>query len=552
MTETARVVRTHGDLLEMVALILDKKKKSEAMAPWKLVLAVVAFMVVLDNQAFYKRVFEIYPFTGFNLAFMFSLAIVFAGVTLLILAPFCIKKATKPLLIFFLISASLIAYFQDNYGIVVDVTMIDNVVSTNTGEALDLLHWKLLLYLVFLGLAPSFLVARARLRVLPMKTHLVHALKLFLASLLAVVLTVVCFSKHYASFLREHKPVRAYANPTFPVYSLGKYLGRTFKSPPVEDGPFQLDAHIPENDVDRELIIFVVGETARADRFSLNGYERETNPVLSQKEVYFFSDVHSCGTSTAHSVPCIFSSLDRSGYKKNAHEPNLIDFLLEADINVLWRDNNSDQKDIARGAVYEDYKDPEVNTVCDVECRDEGMLVGLEDYIEAHPEGDIFIVLHQMGNHGPAYYKRYPEAFEVFSPVCRTNQLEECSSEEIDNAYDNAILYTDYFLGRVIDFLQPYSNRFETAMVYFSDHGESLGEHNVYLHGLPYFMAPEVQKKIPAIMWFGESYQVDRNQLQRNLGRPYSHDNIFHTMLGLMEVQTGPYDMSLDMRMPEN
>lgn len=527
-------------------------KKPEGIAAWNLILRVVAFIVVVDNQAFFNRVMDIYPQNWLNLAFLVSLSFVFTGATLLIVMPFSMRLITKHVLIFLLITSSLIAYFQNNYGIVIDITMIQNIIATNPHEAMDLFHWKLLLYLLFLGLVPSYYVARTRLRSQPLKADLFHLLKFGSVSLLIIILLIVSFSKHYASFFREHKSVRSYANPTFPAYSMFKFVAETFKTNPREHEAFVLDAQIPENDEDRELIIFVVGETARADRFSLNGYGRETNPVLSEKDVISFSDVHSCGTSTAHSVPCIFSPQGRSDFKNNGKEANLIDFLIDAGVQVLWRDNNSNQKITGRGAVYQDYRDPEVNTICDIECRDEGMLVGLEDYIESHPEGDIFIVLHQMGNHGPAYYKRYPPEFEVFSPVCRTNQLENCSKEEIDNAYDNAILYTDYFLGRVIDFLDPYSDRFETAMVYFSDHGESLGEHNVYLHGLPYFMAPEAQKQVPAIMWFGESFHIDQNHLRRNAGEPYSHDHIFHTLMGLMEVGSTIYDPSMDIRLHGN
>jgi len=177
-------------------------------------------------------------------------------------------------------------------------------------------------------------------------------------------------------------------------------------------------------------------------------------------------------------------------------------------------------------------------------------LLNLQNYIDAHPQGDIFIVLHQMGNHGPAYYKRYPPAFEKFRPACKTNQLEHCSIEEISNAYDNAILYTDYFLSQTIQLLKKNDGQFETALLYVSDHGESLGENNLYLHGLPYWIAPDAQKHVPLVMWFGEHFDKDElnlSALRRKEDNPLSHDYIFHTILGLMEVQTSIYDPSLDL-----
>jgi len=174
------------------------------------------------------------------------------------------------------------------------------------------------------------------------------------------------------------------------------------------------------------------------------------------------------------------------------------------------------------------------------------MLGGLQDYIDRTEAGDIFIVLHQMGNHGPAYYKRYPGRFERFAPVCRSNQLEQCTGEEIENAYANAVLYTDYFLSRVIGLLKANSKDFHTAMVYVSDHGESLGENRVYLHGLPYFVAPDEQKHVAAVMWFGDSFGVDRKALRAISGLRFSHDNLFHTVLGMMEIRTAVYKKDLD------
>lgn len=228
----------------------------------------------------------------------------------------------------------------------------------------------------------------------------------------------------------------------------------------------------------------------------------------------------------------------------------MLEFVKYVEVTVLWRDNNSSLKGVADRVAYEDFRQSEINPLCDVECRDEGMLDGLQAYINSIQGGDVFIVLHQMGNHGPAYYKRYPEEFEKFTPVCKTNQLESCSKEEIDNAYDNAILYTDYFLSKVIDFLEANADEFEADILYISDHGESLGESGVYLHGMPYFIAPQAQTHVPMIMWFGNDLgmaEVDVAELKKNIHEEYSHDNIFHTLLGLLEVDISVYDKSMDL-----
>ena len=309
------------------------------------------------------------------------------------------------------------------------------------------------------------------------------------------------------------------------------------------------DARISERDRHRELIILVIGETARADRFSINGYARDTTPRLREANAISLPDFRSCGTSTAISVPCMFSprGMARFDPKQAAEEENLLDVLQRAGVNVLWLDNNSDSKGTALRVPYRDYKSPGTNTVCDTECRDEGMLVPLQDYIDSHPAGDIVIVLHQMGNHGPAYYKRYPPAFEKFQPTCKSKDLGLCSREEIGNAYDNAILYTDHFLGKTIELLKRNDAKFETALFYLSDHGESLGEGGLYLHGLPRALAPESQLHVPAILWFGSGVDgLDREALMRKRQQRFTHDHLFHTVLGFLEIRTSAYKPELD------
>lgn len=360
---------------------------------------------------------------------------------------------------------------------------------------------------------------------------------------------VYMFGNFYSSFFREHKEVRVYANPIMYIYSSYKYVSTALDNRKRILAELGRDANIPKTDIERELVIIVVGETARSGNFSLNGYTKKTNPLLEKEAVYSFKDFQSCGTSTAVSVPCMFSHINGDNFtiEKGKNNENLLDILKHAGINVLWRDNNSDSKDVALRVAYEDFSSKNKNPVCDIECRDVGMLHGLQDYVNSTLDGDIVIVLHQMGNHGPDYYKRYPQSFEKFTPACHTNQLEKCSEEEITNTYDNAILYTDYFLSETINLLKKNNNKFETAMVYISDHGESLGENGIYLHGMPNFMAPDNQRNVGAILWLGDSYDdLNKKTLATKITNAYSHDNFFHTVLGLLEVDTDVYNKSLD------
>ncbi len=464
------------------------------------------------------------------------------------LAIFCTKYTAKPILIIILSASALAGYFMNNYNIVIDGTMIQNILETDIRESLDLFSFKLVLYLLFAGILPSVFIYNVAIEYKSLKIELLSRLKTITVAILIIFLMVFSFSKFYTSFFREHKPLRYSANPITYIYSIGKYIASNLDKGEIVMTPLGTDAKIPITDMDRELIIVVLGEAARADRFSLNGYQKKTNPLLEKEDIINFPNMCSCGTTTSVSVPCMFSVFNRNGYssKKAKSTQNILDVLSYAGVNILWRDNNSDSKGVALRVTYEDFRYPNNNPICDVECRDEGMLEGLQEYIDSQKQGDILIILHQMGNHGPAYYKRYPKRFEKFRPTCKTNQLEECTKEEINNAYDNAILYTDYFLSKVIKLLKQNTNRFEAVMFYLSDHGESLGEKNVYLHGLPYFMAPEAQKHIAAIMWFGDGFKIDKDAIKNNALKEYSHDNFFHTLLGLMEVDTSVYDINMD------
>ncbi|MGB5538874.1 MAG: phosphoethanolamine--lipid A transferase [Gammaproteobacteria bacterium] len=519
----------------------------------RLNLLATAFLVLFANQAFFRNVAAAYPDTLYTLAFTASLGILLAGFIMLLLTLLTWQPVTRALLAVILLLASVTAYFMDSYNVVIDTGMLRNVVQTDVRESLDLFDYRLLVYVLLLGVLPALFVLRVPIQPRPFRHELFAKLKVVTVIVVVITAQLLLFSKAYASFFREHKPLRYYSNPLTSLWSGGKYLAESVPTGPLIVEALGMDAVTPPGDKHRELVIFVLGETARADHFSLNGYARETNPLLAKENVISLTDMQACGTSTAVSVPCIFSRLGRSDYSddKARHSENLLDVLAHAGVQVLWRDNNSSSKGVADRVTYQDFRTSGNNTVCDDECRDEGMLVGLQDYIDGTGSGDIFIVLHQMGNHGPAYYKRYPAEFEKFTPVCRTSQLEDCSSEEISNAYDNAILYTDYFLSKVIALLRQNDDRFETTMMYISDHGESLGEHGVYLHGLPWIMAPDAQKDVGALLWLDSDFDAAlAGALQANSARSWSHDNIFHTVLGLLEIDTAIYDRELDITRP--
>lgn len=512
------------------------------MTQTSVIFLVVIFIMMTGNYALWHGILEIYPFQLSNIPFLVSLTLFFSSLTAIFFLLTCYGKATRWVLALFLVISSQSAYYMDHLGVIIDTVMIDNMMQTNLSESESLITLTLIMRTIFFGLIPAWLILKYCPAASNFKRELKSRLRALLFCFVTMIVLIIPFTADYSSFIREHKIVRFYANPTYTVYSVIKYVLQQSN----------ISANIPLNKIaedaalldppssKKELVIMVVGETARADRFSLNGYKRNTNPLLSKQNVVSFADVSSCGTSTGVSVPCMFSSLGRKHYDKEKalEQENALDVLAKNGIEVLWRDNNSDSKGVATRIKYEDFKTPTLNPVCKGECRDIGMLSGLEKYIQSHADKDIFIVLHQMGNHGPEYYRRYPKEFERFKPACQTGELRDCSQEEIDNAYDNAILYTDYFLSEVINFLKKYDATHETAMLYVADHGESLGEHGIYLHAAPYLFAPKAQTHVPVITWFGKNFDYKLEDINPYKNYPLSHDDLFCSLLATYELDS--------------
>ncbi|ASM38627.1 MAG: phosphoethanolamine--lipid A transferase [Campylobacter sputorum] len=523
---------------------------------FSLIMIISILFVAFYNFTFFTNVASVYNIRE-NFIYFISMVVILFSFSVFFFTLFSSRYTTKPILIFVILVSSIAAYFMDNYGVIIDNTMLTNVLQTNTSETADLLSIKLFLYIIFLGIIPSIFIYKFKIIYPNFKTQFFSKLKILSIFLLIILATMLSFSKFYTSFFREHKPLRYTINPFYWLYSVGDFSTKSLKSTNIRFVKLGEDAKVVEtsledkNDDKKELIILVIGEAARSDHFSLNGYERDTNPLLSKENIINFPNFTSCGTTTAVSVPCMFSALRHDNFDKDKakNQDNALDILSRAGVRILWRDNNSDSKDVATRMEYENFKTNQNNKVYDnQECRDIGMLDGLDKFIDKNKNKDILIVLHQMGNHGPAYFKRYPKEFEKFTPVCNSNDLQECDQQSIINAYDNAILYTDYFLSEVIKFSKKYSSTHENAVIYMSDHGESLGENNIYLHGLPYAIAPQAQKHVPAFIWLGDGFfDVDSKKLKEKAKNgEFSQDYLFHTLLSIFEVQSEIYDKNLD------
>lgn len=528
-----------------------------------LALVCAAFIVIANNGALFKALserLEVASAAGATFVFTAYLLLI----TILCLLFFIAGHAytLKPILIFFIGLSATLSYFSQQLGIVFDVDMIRNVAETirdnNRQEAFELISLPLVIHLLLFGLLPSLLVAWVKPRYEKSLRALIWRLGIA-ATLLAVAGVMVWANYKFISFfVRENREVRVYSIPTYPIFALQKYVKELSKEANVAFRVLGQDA-IQEKPLPRRVIgVMVVGETARADHLSLNGYARTTNPLLESENLLNFSEVTSAGTSTAYSVPAMFSFLPAEKYspERADAQSNALDVLRHAGVKVIWIENNSSSKGVAdRIDTINLRKNPDESAplYSDGGYFDEALVGYLDQCIEG-ATGDVLVVLHTMGSHGPTYHKRYPASFAQFTPDCQGNSPQECDEELVINAYDNTILYTDFVLDGLIEYLKLRAEDSDTFLLYASDHGESLGEEGIYLHGLPDFIAPEAQTHVPMLAWISEGYSTSHGlasaSVKATINTPLSHANLPHTLLGLLDVKTTLYQSGLDIFTP--
>jgi lipid A ethanolaminephosphotransferase len=492
-------------------------------------------------------------------ALLFGLQAVFAG-----------RWSTKILAAVLLLATAPALYFMLSYGIVIDPSMIRNTFQTDAKESADLLSVGLIACVVGVGLAPCLWLLRRPHSAVGWGQRAKRNALAFVIGIAVAGAAVAAVSGSIATLMRNHTGLRYLITPLNIVYGVGRTVAGQAKSLPfVSLGAVTVSPSFLATPNMTPVLALVVGETARADHFSLNGYARNTNPLLTQQGVISFSNAWSCGTNTADSVPCMFSHLGREQFfSRNANHDNLLDLLQKAGYAVLWLDNNSGCKGVCDRVASEDLsvvnggKTPQLpqsspsSPFCNTDgCFDEVLTAGLAQRIQtlraAKPQAvGIVIAMHQLGSHGPAYYKRSPQAHKPFKPECTTNALQQCDADSIINAYDNSIAYTDRVLASVVTQLKTLPPAYASSMVYMSDHGESLGERGTYLHGLPYLLAPDAQKHVPLIVWFSESFsaarRIDTACVAARKSEATSHDSLFHSVLSLLAVQHTAYKPELD------
>ncbi|WP_417810899.1 phosphoethanolamine transferase [Thalassospira alkalitolerans] len=496
---------------------------------------------------------------SYDLGFAASAPFVLLLGSVVLFTPFSFKYLMKPFFALLLITGALANYAMIKYGIVFDRGMIENVVETNPGEAGSYLNLQSAMWFVVTGGIPVVLLALMPVR------YPETILRGVMGRMVMIMVPLVMlgglaglYFKDYASVGRNNKVLGKEVAPVNYVAGTVKYFKRRYVSSKMAFRTVGDDAHqtvaISANGKPT-LMFLVIGETARAQSVQANGYARPTS-VFTQKipGLLAFQNVRSCGTATAVSVPCMFSTMGHDNYNGEVarHSESLMDVVAKAGVSVFWKENDEGCKGACDRTPSVELRAKDFPEFCgNGTCHDEVMLAGLDEQI-AGMSGDKLITLHLMGSHGPTYYKRYPDEHRFFTPDCPRSDIENCTQEELVNTYDNTIRYTDFVIAKLVEQLQSYQDQYNTVLLYVSDHGESLGESGMYLHGAPYMFAPDEQTHVPMFIWTSNGFANDRgldNTCMRDQAQKgsFSHDNVFSTVLGVMRVDTTVYRKDQDM-----
>ena len=529
----------------------------------KLTLVLAFYFAVVLNLPIYKDLNNIFgqmDSGSVKLGFMFTIPLFFWAALNLIFNLFSWPYITKPFFIILLISSAMVSYAGFNYATIFDTEMIMNIMQTDSSEASSYLSLYSVMWVTLLGIIPALFLAGASLQSDSWFKLIGKKLLSIAASAVVIIAIASLYYQDYASVGRNNSYLKREIIPTQFVYSTYKYIKHAYFTTPRVYKELGLDAHQSDKalkmaKIKPTLIVLVVGETARAQNYQLNGYARQTNPFTSKLGVTSFQGVRSCGTATAVSLPCMFSYLTHDTYDHDVanSQDNVIDILKRAGVSMMWKDDDGGDKGVAKHINKQMMNHDRKDKLCDgYTCYDMVLLEDFNKNIETL-SGNRMIALHLIGSHGPTYYKRYPKAMAVFQPDCPRADIENCTNEQIVNSYDNTIRYTDYVLSQIIKRLTALEDKYNTALIYLSDHGESLGEGGMYLHGAPYALAPDTQTTVPLIVWMSPGFKqlksINEDCLQRNAQHSgqYSHDNLFHSLLGIMDVKTQVYQSDLDL-----
>lgn len=502
-------------------------KNNVKIVPFCLLMSCLNFLFF--HFPFFKFVFNNVDYkslNGITLIICFVILMLIANAFAFFLILFLLRFVGKIVLVLFFIVNAIAVYFVNTYGVIIDESMVGNVLNTNYAESAGFFSIKLLLYIILLGVVPGIIIIKAKIINVTFKRFLA----ITSATLLFMLIVAFANSKNWLWVDKNSKTLGGLAMPW--SYTVNLSLFFVHKHQENEKEILLPDATIKDNR--KSVVVLVIGESARSENFSLYGYSKNTNPFLSKTPGVFHFNATSCATYTTAGVKCILEHTNTGKLYETL--PN---YLYRNGVEVVWRTTNWGEPPVHiknylnKEALMKDCKGDE----CEY---DKVLLNNLKEQIAASTKSKVLIILHTSTSHGPEYSKKYPPRFETFKPVCNSVELSKCSNTELVNAYDNTIVYTDYILYNVIEDLKQLKE-YKSAMIFVSDHGESLGEKNLFMHGLPLNLAPKEQYEIPFIVWTSDNslkpLKTENSLLQ-------SH--VFHSVLNFLGVQSPVYNEELN------
>ena len=484
------------------------------------------------------------------LALAVSVSVFFLSMSIIALLGLLPRLIFKGLMILLTLlgATSLVVWLY--YGIAMTPDMVRNFLATDFHEASGYWSWSLALNFILITLPGLLLINRLRSSRRPESK--LKRLGICVVTLLCGVFVLFIQLQPFSALMRGDKSLRYLFAPVNIVYSTSSTLLRDQNPEKAQKVIVDASPKAIFTSDKPTLFVVLIGETARSANWQLANYEKATNPELSKLNIVNIPKVQACGTSTDVSLPCMLSRVGRRDYdrKRILSEESLPSLLKRAGFSVTWVDNQSGCKGTCDGVrVTKPTPDP---LYCHAgACMDGVFNRSIDEAFDAlNTQSHAVLFLHMMGSHGPAYYKRSTESEKVFGKECTDPTFKSCSKESIRAAYDSSIRYTDRVVAELIRKLQNRTD-INTALIYLSDHGESLGENGLYLHGAPYYIAPDEQKIVPMVMWFSEpfkkNYTIDTRVIEENSHKPVAHDHLYHTILGLLNVRSSTYDSQWDL-----
>lgn len=486
--------------------------------------------LVLFNIPFFKFAVSHNSLSGFPLLFLMgSLVVVMLALNFMMtyLAVYLLKLAGRILVAILTLVSAVAEYFVFTYGVMMDEIMLGNVFNTRYSEASGFISWTLILYFVLCGVLPALFILLQ-----PIDYESGKKFGISCGGSLGLILLLIL-----ANF-KQTLWIGQYDTELGGLIMPWSYVVNTCRIISINHSKNEEEILLPDGaltDQEKTAVVLVIGESARKANFQLYGYGRETNPQLSRQPDLHVLQAQSCGTYTTAGCRAILEP-ENSG-KLYEILPN---YAYRTGVDVVWRTYNWGQPPVH---VPEFMNDKDLAKIYPDARRkyDELLYTGLRERIEKSDRDKVLVVLHTNSSHGPEYYERYPKEFEHFTPV--PSNVEE-SNKELDklvNAYDNTIVYTDHLLSSLIDTLRNMEG-WNTAMVYISDHGESLGENGLFMHGLPMNMAPKTQYEIPFLVWLSSDFRTLKADLPETVDQHY----IFHSVIDLLSIQSPAYKEELD------